>query len=311
MTYSKKQIEQYSRDTGFIKHYVEKVVRLLDVLNFLFSESTFKDKLVLKGDTAINLVHTNLKRLSVDIDLDYCGSIDKDATLSDRVELEKELDKYMLKENYIVSQNSRSSFALFSRIYKFKNAFENDDTIKVDINFMDRVHLYPSVMSTVTYFNKTVTIKTPSIEELFGMKINALIDRSKPRDLYDTYYLCNNICLFNKEALRKAVVFYLSLNSRFAIDDSSFNSIRAITWNNIKRELLPVLKKGEEFELQDTIDKVISLLSDLLILNKDEEKYLYSFSKGEYNPFLLFDKTIASRVEHHPMARWIEQNIRK
>lgn len=49
MKYSKKQIEQYSKQTGFIKNYIEKVVRLLDVLRFVFSESAFKDKLILKG----------------------------------------------------------------------------------------------------------------------------------------------------------------------------------------------------------------------------------------------------------------------
>lgn len=37
MTYSKKQLEQFSEETGFLKHYIEKVVRLLDVLNYLFN----------------------------------------------------------------------------------------------------------------------------------------------------------------------------------------------------------------------------------------------------------------------------------
>ncbi len=100
MIYSKKQIEQYSDKTGFVKHYIEKVVRLLDVLRFVFSECSFKDKLILKGGTAINLVHTNLKRLSVDIDLEYFGTIDRETAINERRLLEEELDKYMIMEKY-------------------------------------------------------------------------------------------------------------------------------------------------------------------------------------------------------------------
>ena len=142
MIYSKKQIEKYAEETSFLKNNIEKVMRLLDVLDYLFSKSSFKDKLVLKGGTAINLVYANLKRLSVDIDLDYCGSLDKGVAFSDREALAQELDEYMIEEKYEISSKSRGSIALFSRIYMFKNAFGGNDTIKVDINFMNRVHLY-------------------------------------------------------------------------------------------------------------------------------------------------------------------------
>ena len=311
MIYSKKQIEQYSNETGFIKHYIEKVVRLLDVLKHLFSESSFKNKLVLKGGTAINLVHTNLERLSVDIDLDYCGYLDKENAFKDRKLLEEELDKYMIKEKYIISSRSRSSFALFSRIYKYQNASGNNDTIKVDINFMDRVHLYPTTTSTVTYFDKSVTLITPAIEELYGMKINALIDRSKPRDLYDSIFLINNLNTFDKGALRKAVVFYLSLNNVFKLDDSSFDRINTISQHSIITELQPVLKKDDRFVLEEAKKITLDMLKQLLSLTEKEKLYLFEFSKGNYVPSLLFDEPIASKIEKHPMARWRISNINK
>lgn len=304
MKYSKKQIEQYANETGFIKHYIEKVIRLLDVLQFIFSESSFKDKLLLKGGTAINLVHTNLKRLSVDIDLDYFGELDKDIVLKDRELLEKELDNYMIDNEYEISHNSRSSFALFSRIYKYRNAFENIDTIKVDINFMDRVHLYPHNISTVHYFDKEVSLITPAIEELFGMKINALIDRSKPRDLYDSVFIANNFGLFDENKLRKALIFYLSLNNTLKIDNHSFEKINAINNKSVKTELLPVLKKGETFNLSESQNIVIGLLKNLLILSDEEILYLNEFSRGIYNPSLLFEDCIALKVKDHPMAKW-------
>ena len=311
MIYTKGNISKYAEETGFIGSNLEKVIRLLDVLNFVFSKSSFKNKLVLKGGTAINLIHTNLKRLSVDIDLDYCGSLDKDVAFKDRETLEKELDGYMLGEEYSVSLKSRSSFALFSRIYKYQNASGNNDTIKVDINFMDRVHLYPTTTSTVTYFDKSVTLITPAIEELYGMKINALIDRSKPRDLYDSVFLINNLNTFDKDALRKAVVFYLSLNNVFKLDDSSFDRINTISQHSIITELQPVLKKGDRFVLEEAKKITLDMLKQLLSLTEKEKLYLFEFSKGNYVPSLLFDEPIASKIEKHPMARWRISNINK
>lgn len=311
MRYTKENISKYAKEMGFINSNLEKVIRLLDVLQFIFSKSSFKDVLVLKGGTAINLVYTSLKRLSVDIDLDYYGSLDKEVTFKDRKNLEKEIDDFMIQEEYEISSKSRSSFALFSKIYKYRNASGNDDTIKVDINFMDRVHLYSTIISTVTYFDKTVTIRTPAIEELFGMKINALIDRSKPRDLYDAVFLLDNTKLFNKDMLRKAIVFYLSLNNVFEINDKSLDRINTITRHSVKIELQPVLKKNEMFNLEDAKKSIVNTLSKLLVLTVNEKQYLSEFSKGNYYPLLLFDESVASKVESHPMVKWRISNLRK
>jgi predicted nucleotidyltransferase component of viral defense system len=140
---------------------------------------------VLKGGTAINLMYTNLARLSVDVDLDYVGSLDKDITKQDRISIMAALDNYMIGEDYVVSSKSRGSAILDSRTYAYTNASGNKDNIKVEINFIDRIHVGPSVRKSIDYFDKKVMIQTLLEEELFGMKICALIDRSKPRDLFD------------------------------------------------------------------------------------------------------------------------------
>lgn len=161
-------------------------MRLLNVLEFIFKDykSVLSSKLVLKGGTAINLMYTNLSRLSVDIDLDYIGSIDKETAAKDKQEIFDGLDDYMIREGYTISSKSRGSAILESRVYSYRNASGNLDNIKVEINFIDRVHVGPLVSKKVNYFNKEVSILTLDANELYGMKIAALIDRSKPRDLY-------------------------------------------------------------------------------------------------------------------------------
>ncbi len=311
MTYSKQYISQLGEETSFINSNLEKVIRLFDVLHFIFSESSFANDVVLKGGTAINLVHANLKRLSVDIDLDYQGSLERETAIKNRSMIEQELNDYMSREGYEVSPESRGGFALLSKLYKYRNAFGNIDYIKIEINFMDRIHLYPIVMEEIYKFNKVVHVKVPAKEELYGMKICALIDRSKPRDLYDVNYLFHHFENVNIEMLRKSVIFYISLDGIFNIDNSSYKDIQSIKWPDIRRELQPVISKDERFIIEEVISFVIEKLQSLLVLNENEKLYLLEFSKGNYNPSLLFEPSIAERALLHPMAKWRIMNITK
>jgi predicted nucleotidyltransferase component of viral defense system len=62
--YTKSDLIKMSTKTGFIQNTLEKVLRLSEVLNFLF-KSKYSDSLSLKGGTAINLVIFDLPRLSI------------------------------------------------------------------------------------------------------------------------------------------------------------------------------------------------------------------------------------------------------
>ena len=217
----------------------------------------------------------------------------------------------MLKEGYSVSSKSRGSAILVSRTYAYINAYGNRDNIKVEINFIDRIHILPIVNRKINYFDKEVMIKAPLEEELFAMKICALIDRSKPRDLYDTFRLKNDFLNLEKDKLRKLTVFYLSLDGIFELNENSFKGIEAVSQDSIKKELLPVLKKNEKFNLEAIKQEVSNFLQDLLVLTSDETKYLEEFSKGTFNPSLLFDGFSAERAAKHPMAKWRINNIGK
>lgn len=311
MNCSKQYIADISEETGFLTNNIEKVIRLLDVLDFIFSKSSFKDALCLKGGTSINLIHTNLKRLSVDIDLDYHRSLDKDKALKDKELIVKELDNYMKSEGYLVSDKSRGSAILASRTYSYLGASGNNDNIKIDINFINRISLYPCLTTQICYFGKTVNIVSLSKEELYGMKIAAVIDRSKPRDLYDANYLFDSFGSIDFNKLRKAVLFYLSLDGIYNTDESLFNGIKSVDGTAIKKELLPVLKKGEKFNLFEVQQRIIKELSILLLPDRNESLYLEEFSKGNYNPSLLLDSYTAERAEKHPMAKWRTLNNKK
>ena len=313
MSYSEDYISNFGKQTGFINSNIEKVIRLLDVLTFIDSDlDPYHEKLVLKGGTAINLMITNLARLSVDIDLDYIGSLDKGKMGIDRDAIMSALDSFMLKDGYALSkEKSRGSVILASRTYSYTNAFGNRDNIKVEINFIDRIHVCPSIRKKANYFDKEVMVQTPLEAELLGMKIAALIDRHKPRDLFDIYKLKGYMPNLDKDRVRKLAVFYLSLDGIFELNESSFDNVNKITQDSIKKELQPILAKGNEFDLKTAKEEVVKFLKDLLVLTDSEKKYLTEFSKGNFDPYLLFEPNDAERAAKHPMAKWRAANLKK
>ena len=168
MNYSKEYISRLGTETGFISSNIEKVLRLLDVLNYVFNElDSEHQKLVLKGGTAINLLMTSLSRLSVDIDLDYIGFLEKEKVEIDREEILNIIDSFMIKEGYSISLKSRESKILTSRTYSYTNAFGNKDNIKVEINFIDRIHIFSDISKTVTYFNREIDFTPVWDENIF------------------------------------------------------------------------------------------------------------------------------------------------
>lgn len=154
-------------------------------------------------------------------------------------------------------------------------------------------------------------VQTLLTEELFGMKLCALIDRSKPRDLFDVNKLKTLLMLIDENKLRKMTVFYMSLDGIFDVNDATFDKVNSINQVDIKKELLPVLPKNTKFDLSQAKEEVISFLKNLLVLTDSEKEYLNEFSKGSYKPELLFDGLYAERAAKHPMAKWRVANIKK
>ena len=307
MNYSKKFILDLANKYNFIASNVEKVVRLLDVLDFIFGFEN-RPMFILKGGTAINLLFTNLSRLSTDIDLDFVLTNNLEEIEKERKNIIKKIDDFIYENGYKKSQKCRESKILTSLTYSYTNSFGNLDNIKIELNFIDRVHItYPYLVTQITYFNKSLQIFHVSKEELYGMKIAALIDRNKPRDLYDVYNISKDKNI-NFELLRKCFIFYLSLDRIFEVNDSVINRVDNITQNEIKKELYPVLSKSDKFKLSDCKKDVLIFLDKIVLLEGQEKEYLINFQKGNFSPQLLFEK---EHLKSHPMALWICKNKNK
>ena len=84
MKISPERLAAEAEATGFRPDVLEKVAQLLTLLNALRSHPFLGGKLALKGGTALNLFIFNVPRLSVDIDLNYIGTENRDGMLAER-----------------------------------------------------------------------------------------------------------------------------------------------------------------------------------------------------------------------------------
>ena len=66
--YTKEDLNTIANEMNFTRDTLEKVIRLVKILDFINSDSELVGKLFLKGGTAINLFVFEVPRLSVDID---------------------------------------------------------------------------------------------------------------------------------------------------------------------------------------------------------------------------------------------------
>ena len=138
--FSRNDIDKLASELNFIRDNMEKVVRLCAILEHVNSDSTLSQYLALKGGTAINLLVTQVPRLSVDIDLDFTENCDRPAMLRHRKVVTERLQSYMFANGYRLMPRSKSPFSVDSWVFQYTNTNGNLDNIKIEINYSMRCH---------------------------------------------------------------------------------------------------------------------------------------------------------------------------
>lgn len=109
MRISPEKLSAEAEETGFRADVLEKAVQLLGVLDVLRNHPFLKNKLVLKGGTALNLFVFDVPRLSVDIDLNYVGAQSLDAMLKERPKIESAVQAVFRREDFAVRRMPKNT----------------------------------------------------------------------------------------------------------------------------------------------------------------------------------------------------------
>ena len=318
MRVPRSQLLKEATSTGCRPEILEKVIHLLGLLERFQGHPFLKDRIALKGGTALNLFLFDVPRLSVDIDLNYIGAADRDTMLAERLKIEQAIQAVASRDGMTVTRTPTDEHAGGKWLLRYGSSMNDTGTLAVDLNFMYRVPLWPVVRrnSRRLASHQAKGIPILDVHELAAGKLAALFSRRASRDLFDAHGLVCGNELLDWNLLRVGFLVYGAMNRKdwrtIRLEDLTFDR------RDFENELPPVLRHLDtSISLDEFAERLRTgcreKLAPLLAFTKRERGFLDRLlDHGEIVPELLTaDAALAARIAAHPMLQWKALNVKQ
>ncbi|MGE0629122.1 MAG: nucleotidyl transferase AbiEii/AbiGii toxin family protein [Hyphomicrobiaceae bacterium] len=279
--------------------YLDSAWLLVRVAPLVLVDDTF----ALKGGTAINLFIRDMPRLSVDLDLvfpDY--TLPRDAALQ-RINEAIRQSVPRLKtqgfETHVPAAPDSGETKLFVRRGRIEVKIEVNFIMRGTVHPVHRASLSPTARDTL---QADLEVPIVALEDLYGGKLVAAMDRQNPRDLFDVLQLFAHEGL--SPGIRRAFVIYLASHNRplHEVLNPSLRDIRqefehgfaGMTADPVELASLLAARERMIRELQQG-------------LSADERRFLLSLAAAEPEWSLLS----VPHLQQLPALRWKLQNLRR
>ena len=261
------------------------------------------DTFALKGGTAINLFWRDMPRLSVDLDLVF-----PDHTLP----REEALQRINEAIRQSVARLKKLGFETYApiaadagetKLLVRQGAIE----VKVEVNFVMRGTVQPVRVASLTEnardtLEADLEIPVVSLEDVYGGKLVAALDRQHPRDLFDVMQLFAHEGI--TPGIRRAFVVYLANHNR-PVHEVLFPSLRDIR-HEFEHNFAGMTVEPVELDaLLAARERMVRELQQGL--TADESQFLLSLVAAEPDWKLLG----VPHLEQLPGPRWKLQNLER
>ncbi|NWG25046.1 MAG: nucleotidyl transferase AbiEii/AbiGii toxin family protein [Pseudorhodoplanes sp.] len=261
------------------------------------------DTFALKGGTAINLFVRDMPRLSVDLDLVF-----PDYTLP-REEALKRINDAIRQSVARLRKRGFQTHAPASADTGETKLLVRQGTIevKIEVNFVMRGTVYPVSKASLTQnardtLQADLDIPVVSLEDVYGGKLVAAMDRQHPRDLFDIMQLFAHEGI--TAGIRRAFVVYLASHNR-PVHEVLFPSLRDIR-QEFEHNFAGMTAEPVELDaLLAARERMVRELQQGL--TADERRFLLSLVAAEPEWTLLE----VPHLEQLPGLRWKLQNLEK
>ncbi len=285
------------KDNSYYRQ-AELLLRILPIVNR-------EDVFALKGGTAINFFYRDLPRLSVDIDLTYLPLKDRNTSLQEinyrLLKIEEEIHR-ILPSSKIAHKQLPENKLVYGLLINNQDAI-----VKIEPNTVIRGSVFSTVEKTLTtraaeMFELSLSVRSLSLEDVYGGKICAALDRQHPRDLFDVKLLLDNEGLTEK--IKKAFIVYLISHDRPIVEllNPGLQDITKIFENEFAGMTLHNITLSA---LIETRQNLISLIKTSL--TDQEKQFLLSFKNKTPNWRLLG----MDGIENLPAVKWKLLNLNR
>lgn len=308
------RISTLSAESDFPPGPLEKVIRLGEVAAAVARHPLLSRVLALKGGTALNLFSGPPSRLSVDLDFNYIGALDREAMLRARPDVERAVEAIARELKYAI-QRSSDEIAGRKVFLNYVNVNGSPDRIEIDLNFLQRLPLAPLWTAAMW---QPGDLSRPEVQlcglpEIAAGKICALLDRCKPRDLFDMIRLPQAGAPFwSSQSFKKFVVAFTGTldHPLHSYGRERMERVRAI---DIEAELVPMLGGQTKVDRSDLIESAWMAVAPLVVLDGSEREFVDRLQVGDLRLDLLVpeDAEMRDRLGKWPPLQWKVLNARK
>lgn len=299
-----------SEEIGFQLESLEKVWALTDLLQRLMDHPSVGPRVLLRGGTAINFLFANVARLSVDIDLDYVGELERIHMLAERPRLVQDIQRMLDTLGYQVVALDRG-YALSQWILRYDGVEGRRGEIKLELNWLNRLPILPiqEMVFHSLFEIPAFPVRTLAREELFAGKIVTFLSRHAARDLFDLVLLASGQVPLDETLLRKLTVFI------GCVEEEDFRRLLRADLSDldpaeVERDLRPLLRVGEAFDTPRAVRAVGGFLRQVLDLSDEERRFVEEFYRKQVDPGRLFGTyQITPHIREYPNLIWRLQHM--
>jgi predicted nucleotidyltransferase component of viral defense system len=315
---STQTLQRIAAETALPAPTLEKVLRLLDILQAIAEDPALKTRFALKGGTALNLFHLRLDRLSVDIDLNYVGALERAAMEADRPLVDEALLRLLEAQGYQVRRQP-PGHAGGKWVARYTSALGGGASVEVDLNYMAREPLFGVLAMSSTPLGGMAATGIPVLDlhEVVAGKLVALFDRRAARDLFDTRRILETQTL--DWSLVRAGVLAWGAAGRRDWREASLDDIGGDS-RELRQKLAICLPHdffdavgGVEAWIAESIAVCRAGLAALFERTAGETAFLNRLlDAGEIDPSgLAVANDVKARIAAMPMLGWKAQNVRQ
>lgn len=291
-------------ETGFRAGPLETVFRLAHLLGELAADHG--EELSLRGGTALNLLHLDVPRLSVDVDLDFVGSADAEQARRRRPELLAEIELLARAIGYEVVQE-RPSYAMGHLRLRYRDASGLASFLKLDVNFLDRVPVLPTERRPLRHpFGEdlaAIDVQTLALDELVAGKLIALARRALARDLFDAAMVATLPGL-DVARMRTALVVRGASYPPPSPADYSAEVVERVRPAGWRSEVLALCRRPVPVGLHEARAQATELLRRATELGPAHREFLELLDRGELRPDVLDEEDLRERIAVNPGLLW-------
>ena len=314
MSVDPRTLRDLAQGTGFRPETLEKIIRLGEIAGDVARHPLLSRVLVLKGGTAINLCFGEPRRLSVDLDFNYIGNIDKAAMEVERPEVNRALRIIAQGREYRMQQSADQHGG--GKIYLgYRSAAGTPDRVEIDVNYLYRLSLgEPQALrlwQPPTVERPVVSVVGP--EELTSGKLVAFFDRAAPRDAYDVSQLPSLRIPGWMSPRMRQIFLAMSTVLPHPIHSYGRERLSRLAAPRVEAELAPMLARAGKIDAAQLAEQAWSTVESLVELSPNEKEFVDLANQGDLEPSLIADDdaTFASSLARHPAILWKIDNARR